>query len=139
MWVITTEGFYSGVRDKHDDTMIVVRARKREHLVALKRRVPAAGKIESHTGTDYPFRVRLSLAEWIRFCADHAADTIEYTNFKDAVRNKHDHDVYLRVWGVLHDLTPRKVRDAANRRWDRRYSRTRYRGQEPFDLTWEDR
>lgn len=146
MWMITPIGFFSGVADKRDRNTIVVRARKHSHLVALRKRVPGASKIRTGEGTDYPYRVTVTVAEWARFAADMAMETTEYTNFKDSVRDKDDHDVYLRVWGALRSLTPRRVRDRERERLDReyveRYGRRRGRRHRPagqrsfYDLSW---
>jgi hypothetical protein len=106
MWVMTDRGFYSAVQSKTNPDQIVVRGRVRSDLVALvklvDRKVPIGGK-----ATDYPHRVVLSRDEWNGALAQ-MSEAIDYTNFKDSVtaRQGHErHDVYMRVWSALHQLS----------------------------------
>lgn len=116
MWVITPRGFYSAVQDKADPETIVVRARVHADLAALCKMVPRKVKIIDNEGTDYPFRIRLSRAEWTQAAMELAAE-IDYTNVKNAVAERQGHDraaAYSRIWGVLLGLEQRFNR---RRRW----------------------
>lgn len=128
MWMITNRGFYSAVQDKKDPNVIVIRARTDRHLDALMDLLPKGTKISKNEGrsTDYPCRVRVSAAEWIRI-AGVLASEVDYTNFKDSVERgkrgkalthaKYDHSVYMSVWGVLRRLTStREMREQDTQR-----------------------
>lgn len=92
MWIMTEQGFFSVVAAKNslgnvDLEKMVVRARVKEHLTALKARFPvrlSGSKILEHTGTDYPFRIVVSRRDWKQMMIDLAGD-VTYTNFKDQV------------------------------------------------------
>src|SRR4051794_33024703 len=57
MWVLTTQGFYSVVEDRDDENRVLVRARAREDLEALKRQIPDLQIYETPPPDhDYGFR-----------------------------------------------------------------------------------
>ena len=76
MWVFTKHGFFGAVcarqgSGKHgqpvDPDRIMVRARVRGHLEALKKRFPdllGQCEIQEFAGTDYAFRIFVDKAEW---------------------------------------------------------------------------
>lgn len=111
MWLITTQGFYSAVAHRDAPELIVVRARAREDIEALRRQIPELETVEN-AGSDYRWRATVRRAEWEAACVALAAD-IDYPNFKDAVADRHGsrrHDVYARVWTVLMAL--QRARDS---------------------------
>lgn len=57
MWISMTCGFYSVVQRDDDPTSVVVRARVREDLVALRRWVPMLGRICAGKGAGLPVPV----------------------------------------------------------------------------------
>jgi hypothetical protein len=69
MWLFTKHGFFGAVCARHgsgkqgqpiDLTRIMVRARVRGHLEALKKRFPerlGKSEIQEFAGTDYAFRI----------------------------------------------------------------------------------
>jgi hypothetical protein len=64
MWLITTIGFFSVVIKPREDDL-TVRARTRGDLEALsKLYLPTLGPIEVGTGTDYPYRARVSAQDF---------------------------------------------------------------------------
>jgi hypothetical protein len=121
MWLFTKHGFYSAVcarqgNGKHgqpvDLKRIMVRARVRGHLEALKMRFPdVLGQcdIEEFAGTDYAFRMFVAKSVWSQIVSALAEET-DYDNFKSEVarhqgragaayeRSLHD------VWSVMHRL-----------------------------------
>ena len=121
MWVFTKHGFFSAVcarqgSGKHgqpvDPNRIMVRARVRGHLEALKKRFPdLLGKceIQEFAGTDYGFRIFVEKPAWSQVLAGLAEET-DYDNFKSEVarhqgkagaayeRSLHD------VWSVMYKL-----------------------------------
>ena len=96
MWVFTKHGFYSAVcarqgDGKHgqpvDPNRIMVRARVREHLEALKKRFPnllGQGEIREFVGTDYAYRLFVDKPAWSQVLAGLAEET-DYDNFKSEV------------------------------------------------------
>ena len=121
MWIFTKYGFFSAVSAREGDgahsrpvdlDRIMVRARVRHHLGALKERFPdLLGDCEllESAGTDYTFRLFIQKSAWARLVAALAEET-DYDNFKSEVarhqsragaayeRSLHD------VWAVMHRL-----------------------------------
>jgi len=104
MWLTTTEGFFSAVEDRDEQGSVLVRARVRGDLEQL---ADALGvEVLEMPAADYPFRVRVSKADWAGYVAN-CAGRIDYDNFKDAVAARQGHDraeVYMGVWSALRRL-----------------------------------
>lgn len=124
MWIFTPEGFVSGVEDRHDPTVIIVRSRDHASLRALCDVLEIRpSKIKSE-GNDYPYRIRISRQQFATFAYEMAYG-VEYPNFKNAatrVRGTAYHDVLLSIWATTMRLTPRRVKArqrvrAAATRW----------------------
>jgi len=90
MWVFTPLGFYSATAARDPKTkkplshQIQVRARNKAHLQNLIEAFPTHLKnveINEKDGTDYPCRIYIPKATWVRIAAE-LAETIEYDNFK---------------------------------------------------------
>lgn len=92
----------------------MVRARVREDLVRLVAEHQRFGvgdkpEILDLPGHDYPYRIVIPKAEWVAL-ASRLAEMIDYSNFKSAVEEKAldgfsgqaRHDLYMKVWGVMH-------------------------------------
>src|SRR5205809_7645837 len=96
MWLFTKHGFFSAVCARQGDgrygqpvdpDRIMVRARMRGHLEALKGHFPAlfAGcEIRESAGTDYTYRIFVAKPAWAEIVAALAAET-DYDNFKSEV------------------------------------------------------
>ena len=121
MWIFTKHGFFSAVcarqgDGKHgqpvDPDRIMVRARVRGHLEALRKRFPdLLGRcdIQEFAGTDYAFRIFIDKRVWSQVLSGLAEET-DYDNFKSEVarhqgragaayeRSLHD------VWSVMYRL-----------------------------------
>lgn len=121
MWIFTRYGFYSiasaslqsgGI----DDQQMMVRARRRRHLMNLQERFPvlAQSEIRQSDKNDYRYRIIVSKSVWTRVVSELAEEQ-NWSNFKgetdrflepadpDYVRALH------RVWGemlVLQDKEP---------------------------------
>ena len=110
MWLITTFGFFSAVQ-KPGDTLLTVRARVKGDLEALREKyAPTLGEITESGGTDYPFRARISHADFAEAVRMAALD-IRYDNFKNEVARVQGWEregVYGKVWGVLRNLETRR-------------------------------
>jgi hypothetical protein len=121
MWVFTKHGFFSAVcarqgDGKHgepiDPDRIMVRARVRGHLQALKKRFPdllGQCDIREVAGTDYAFRIFVGKPTWSQVASGLAEET-DYGNFKSEVAGHQGRDgaAYERslheVWSVMHRL-----------------------------------
>lgn len=121
MWIFTKYGFFSAVCARMGDgahgqpvdrNRLMVRARLREHLDALKKRFPTLldqHDIREFTGTDYAFRVFVDKTTWSKILTE-LAEEIDYDNFKSEVarhqgrsgaafeRSLHE------VWSVMYRL-----------------------------------
>jgi hypothetical protein len=109
MWVFTIDGFYSAVRHNELTYVMQVRARDRDDLTRLIKRLRKAESpniIETPEG-DYPYRINLHQTYWIEYLAD-AVKAVDYGNFKEAVaktRGHHRANLYLRVWSAMRGLS----------------------------------
>jgi hypothetical protein len=119
MWIFTKHGFFSAVcarqgDGKHgepvDTNRIMVRARIRGHLEALKKRFPnllGECEIRESVGTDYAYRLFVPKSAWTQVVAG-LADETDYDNFKDEVAHHqgragadYEHSLH-EVWSVMH-------------------------------------
>jgi hypothetical protein len=121
MWLFTKHGFFSAVcarqdAGKHgqpvDPDRIMVRARVRGHLEALKKRFPELlGECEilESAATDYAFRLFVQKSAWVDVLAGLGEET-DYDNFKAKVAEHQGKAgaAYERalheVWAVMHRL-----------------------------------
>jgi len=123
MWIFTPIGFFSATltNPKYKELPehmqhghIMVRARVREDLDRLVHEHQRMGygsepEIFALPGHDYPYRIVVPFPEWVALAA-HLAEMIDYSNFKNAVEEKAldgfagqaRHDLYMKVWGVMH-------------------------------------
>jgi hypothetical protein len=121
MWIFTKHGFFSAVcarqgNGKHgqpvDPDRIMVRARLRSHLEALKKRFPdvlGECEIQESAGTDYAYRLFVQKSVWTQVLAGLAEET-DYDNFKSEVAHHqgkagaaYEHSLH-EVWSVMHRL-----------------------------------
>ena len=96
MWVFTRHGFFSAVCARTGDgghgrpvdpDRIMVRARVRGHLEALKTRFPdplGGCEIRASAGADYAYRLFVPKSAWAEVLAGLAEET-DYHNFKSEV------------------------------------------------------
>ena len=121
MWVFTKHGFFSAVCARQgnrehgqpiDPDRIMVRARVRGHLEALKERfLSLLGQcdIDESTETDYAFRIFIDKRVWSEVLAG-LADETDYDNFKSEVARHqgragaaYEHALHG-VWSVMYRL-----------------------------------
>lgn len=105
MWLFTTVGFFSVVRDnKADGQGLLVRARVREDLEQLREKyLPELGKTTHDSTRDYPYRAKCSHDAFAQAAARIALE-IDYSNFKGEVARKQGWDrekLYSQVWSVM--------------------------------------
>jgi len=121
MWLFTKHGFFSAVCARqgdgsHDQPVdpdrIMVRARVRRHLEALKNRFPALlGKRDIHesVATDYAYRLFMPKPVWIQVVTGLAEET-DYDSLKSEVVRRPElgdaayEDSLHQVWTVMHRL-----------------------------------
>lgn len=143
MWLVTTQGFYSAVAHRNQPDNLLIRARVRRDLTALEKQLPEAGvkgRIFEDSTADYPYRIILSREEWAIVVA-RLATSIDYANFKDAVKERQGKkraNTYMNVWTALLRLEPNmwSRRRAAWALEDAAYDRddTLFTGEELFPL-----
>ena len=121
MWIFTKHGFFSAVcarqaDGKHgqpvDPSRIMVRARVRDHLEALRKHFPELlGKceIQEFAGTDYAFRLFVQKSAWTQVVSALAEES-DYDNFKSEVARHqgragaaYEHSLH-EVWSVMNRL-----------------------------------
>ena len=109
MWIFTTSGFISAVRNPNDRT-IIVRARDRESLTQIS--LYCKTTITLTQFADYPYRIVISpekLIEWI----NNEIKAIDYSNFKNRVKitrgNKFE-KALTQVWNIMHNIEDAQAR-----------------------------
>ena len=114
MWPFTKHGFFSAVcarqgNGKHgqpvDPGRIMVRARVRSHLEALKSRFPellGSCEILDSGGTDYAYRLFVAKPAWMQVVAELVEET-DYDNFKSEVA-RHQGKAGAAYEHALHDV-----------------------------------
>ena len=122
MWHFTKYGFYSvvcarrgdgGYGQPIDENRLMVRARVRDHLDALRKRFPDLlenAEIRAYPGSDYAFRIFVAKSDWVAAMAA-LTEEIAYDNFKAEVARGNAGDDYEAalhdVWSVMHRLQER--------------------------------
>lgn len=94
MWLCFSDAFLSVVRDKDDFEVLKVRARKRAHLAT---HFPHH-RILRDDRADYRYRVIASRHDVTRLLIRSIA-SLDYTNFKNSVKDRELHDLYALWWG----------------------------------------
>ena len=109
MWIFTTSGFVSAVRN-NDDRTIIVRSRDRESLIPISKKYQT--EIKPTPLADYPYRLELSSENFVDWVSDQAR-SIDYPNFKSAVAGYRDR-LFARalgeVWLVMHRVEDKSAR-----------------------------
>ncbi|MGC4397629.1 hypothetical protein [Hydrogenophaga sp. T2] len=109
MWLITPIGFFSVVRKPTDikNKTLTVRARVRSDLEALQAQYLAElGPIQESSVNDYRFRA-VAPQDTVAAAMARLAETLDYSNFKDAVKQRQGAaraHLYHGVWDVLYRL-----------------------------------
>lgn len=130
MWLFTRYGQFSAVcgrkllktgkRGAVDTSVMLIRARVREHLVnlfdfCLPGLEPVHPEILESDGTDYRFRVIVPHATWVTI-ATRLAEDVDYDNFKneaharEATVGKEWADSLSRVWSIGYHVQQDRVR-----------------------------
>ena len=108
MWLFTKEGFFSIVQDRRDSDTLWVRSRDRQDLVRLLMSCDMPDHtVSSYAGTDYEHRTSINREDLAKIM-QHAADAVDYTNFKDmtaATLGRARAEVYSRLWWEIQALS----------------------------------
>lgn len=95
MWICLNDGFLSAVEHKDAPDRLMVRARKRGHLVAVFGK--DAKIIKSPPGSDYAYRISVSKKDFAEIITNRIMN-LDYPNFKDSVKDNRLHNMYARWW-----------------------------------------
>jgi len=121
MWLTTRFGFFSAVcakkktkKSELNYDRVMLRARRRDHLVKLHKAFPAwvpePSLIHESTKADYRYRVFIERAVFVRLVTELALD-IDYGNFKDKCKDDgadtEDLKFLHAMWGVGYRLQER--------------------------------
>ena len=111
MWLFTTIGFFSVVQKSGTD-FLTIRARSKTDLDNLRSKyLPELSATVSGSGTDYPFRGKVSHSVFADAMVKMVAD-IKYDNFKSEVDRKMGHErerIYSDVWRSLRKIENEKA------------------------------
>lgn len=115
MWVFLNNAFLSIVADENNEHQLLVRARKEGDIEA------AFGSVSDGLGfalvvaytprADYAYRTFVP-RHHVKNLFSGIVQNIEYTNFKDSVREDKRHDTYMSVWQRMRlwqDMLHRRV------------------------------
>ena len=105
MWLCLSESFLSIVSHYDDPTKLLVRARAKGHIEAV---FPNA-KVYRRKGSDYLYRADIAREEVAKVIGERVTD-IDYTNFKNSVKNWALHDAYAGFWTIMYGLQSRLAR-----------------------------
>jgi hypothetical protein len=96
-WICLNDSFVSVIADQKNEELLVVRARRKEHLFNL----PGNGiEVTVTPERDYKYRTKAARRRFAQIVASRI-EQIEYGNFKDSVADEDLHDLYKQFW-VLH-------------------------------------
>lgn len=109
MWLFTSLGFFSVVAHRDQPDTLLIRARAREDLEALRNRYLPDLALHENAGSDYRWRGFVARDEWEHVAARLAAD-IDYPNFKDVVADRQGSTraaLYHDIWATMYRLQQR--------------------------------
>jgi hypothetical protein len=90
----------STVAHRNYEDILIVRARRREHLEAfLEGSQYLEGIFEDQTA-DYPWRVNVTKIDFADLMYSEII-RIDYDNFKNSVRDRFLASLYAKIWGVM--------------------------------------
>ena len=103
MWIFTTSGFVSAVRNPNDRT-IILRSRDRASLEPISSKFQTP--IKKTPLADYPYRLFLDHNQFTSWVTEEAS-ALHYRNFKSevaAVRGKDFARTLGEVWSTMHEV-----------------------------------
>jgi hypothetical protein len=111
MWLFTRYGFFSVTVSKQDPSKMQIRARSKADLERLaefaKDKMGAdLGEIIETPHADYHYRLIVGPSTWGQL-AVKLADDVDYSNFKNEIRDPYRHALYEEVWFTMLKLQRR--------------------------------
>ena len=100
MWIFTAAGFISAVQHRDDHNLVMIRARKREHLEAFCESDPEPPKILETPDADYRYRTTMK-RHWFSAMLVAHADCLDYDNYKNAITDPELARCAHDVWGDM--------------------------------------
>jgi hypothetical protein len=92
-WFCFNDAFVSAVESPDDPNVLVVRARRKEHLENL---IPNCSII-TNGGTDYKYRTMIDREKFSNIVQNRVMN-IDYDNFKNSVDDDSLHRLYEKFW-----------------------------------------
>ena len=109
MWLLTPFGFFSVVKHRTRDCLIV-RSRVHLDIRAMRDALPSVVSEPAHTpDADYPYRLEVTRAVLADAVREFVLNGIDYDNFKNEVarvQGRKRASIYGSVWAALRRLTP---------------------------------
>jgi len=98
MWLCFNDGFVSVVADKNSPDRLLVRARRKQDLLNV---VGTDAEIVETPHRDYRWRAFVGRDSFKVLLAARL-DAIQYTNFKNSVKDDDLHEMYFDFWDLHH-------------------------------------
>ncbi len=111
MWVCLFDSFLSIVSHYEDPDKLLVRARVKGHIQAV---FPEA-KVYQREGSDYLYRADIPREVVAKVIGERLA-SIDYSNFKNSVKNRALHDAYANFWTIMYGLQSRLAKPQRRRK-----------------------
>lgn len=104
MWIVSNNSYISVVENRNNRDYFVVRARIKGDLENFF----AGEKIEVHetSDSDYRFRTFVKKTDFITQMSENI-NKINYTNFKDSVKEIDRKSWYTKIWYIMYDVQER--------------------------------
>jgi hypothetical protein len=103
MWIFNLDGFFSVVEHRDHPEMVMVRARYREDIMTVAKKLDLF--VEHTPKADYPYRAICNKKKWALYMSN-SVEKINYDNFKNAalagageMRAAQYHDVWATMSG----------------------------------------
>jgi hypothetical protein len=106
MWLITKAGFYSVVQHRENHDLVLIRSRVGADIRRLKEQYIPGLELVKNENADYPFRAIATKKELANAMVQMIQE-LDYDNFKNMIHKVYGHarhEVYSRIWGILHQL-----------------------------------
>ena len=94
MWLCFNDGFLSVVADRENPARLLIRARRKQDLLNV---CGNGVEVIENAGTDYRWRTFIDRKAFSALVAGRI-DKMDYTNFKDSVKNTDLHEMYFDFW-----------------------------------------
>jgi hypothetical protein len=104
MWLCTTIGFITAVKDDTHPTRLIVRCRREDDMERFRKFAPTLTKTVFHGDFDYPYRAYIEPAEFGDAMKAVIIHEVDYRRFKPAIRDRLGDaiaNVYNRAWAVF--------------------------------------